>query len=275
MRRSLVILLFVGVALIEALPMAMELQSVEESEQVNPEETGDFFDGDMVLPPVITMRNGLAMLTRRWPNGVVPYEIQDQFSPIELATIQVAMAEFHYYTCVRFVPRSNQTDYVSIGSSPTGCWSTVGRAGGKQVVNLQAPRCIMKTGTVMHELNHALGFLHEQNRSDRDDYVLIQYENILPKWLRNFKKYNNTQSFGMPYDYGSIMHYSSKAFSANGGDTMVPTVGRSVHIRIFFITKLIISSLTHTAILGRSSHGPKEKINSFGYRKSESDVQLR
>lgn len=228
MRRSLVILIALAAAIIEALPTAMELKSFEsddESEQVNPEETGDFFDGDMVLSPVITGRNGLATPTRRWPNGVVPYEIQDQFSAKELATIQIAIAEFHYYSCIRFVPRTNQTDYVSIVNSSTGCWSSVGRVGGRQVVNLQAPRCFRKQGTVMHELNHALGFLHEQNRSDRDDYVLIQYENIRPKWLRNFKKYSNTQSFGMIYDYGSIMHYSSKAFSANGRETLVPKVG--------------------------------------------------
>lgn len=38
----------------------------------------------------------------------------------------------------------------------------------------------------------------------------------------NFLKHEKSSSFGYPYDYGSVMHYSEKAFSSNGERTIVP-----------------------------------------------------
>jgi choriolysin L len=63
----------------------------------------------------------------------------------------------------------------------------------------------------MHELGHALGLLHEHSRPDRDDSVIINWNNIYPfNWLQ-FDEANLTeaQTYGVPYDVGSVMHYGS------------------------------------------------------------------
>lgn len=140
--------------------------------------------------------------------------------------IEDAINQYHKNTCIRFVPHMGERDYISIESSSSGCWSSVGRVGGKQEVNLQMPGCTTKVGTIVHELMHALGFLHEQNRSERDDWVRIQTQNIQRGTENNFAKAKagTTDGFGVQYDYGSVMHYSAKAFSSNGQDTIVAKV---------------------------------------------------
>ena len=55
---------------------------------------------------------------------------------------------------LRFVPRTNQRDYIHIHKG-SGCSSSVGRVGGRQQVSL-GRGCVYK-GIVQHELMHALG----------------------------------------------------------------------------------------------------------------------
>jgi hypothetical protein len=143
----------------------------------NPEELGTYVEGDMLIPGV-EGRNGLVKTSSRWPNGVVPYVISSSISSTDRDVILRAMDVYKRDTCIRFVPRSSETDYISIENSNTGCWSSVGRVGKRQIVNLQSPGCTNRPGTAMHELMHALGFLHEQNRYDRDDFVEIIFGNI-------------------------------------------------------------------------------------------------
>jgi hypothetical protein len=80
--------------------------------------------------------------------------------------------------CIKFVKRTNQEQWIEI-INDEGCWSRVGQLGERkfQHLSLNVPGCIYK-GTVAHELIHALGFDHEQNRPDRDSYVEILTYNI-------------------------------------------------------------------------------------------------
>lgn len=62
------------------------------------------------------------------------------------------------------------------------------------------------------------------NHIDRDKYVEIHLENVDPKTRYNFDKVDSAAygDFGTTYDLLSVMHYSSKAFSMNGLETIVP-----------------------------------------------------
>jgi len=195
---------------------------------LNPEELGRYAEGDILFPrksePL--SRNGLTLKSARWPKGIVPYVIAGRFSLEDRGLIERAVQEYARQTCVRFVERTGQSDYLYFTSESTGCWSSVGRVGGAQQLNLQSPGCLTKLGTVMHEMMHAIGFLHEQNRWERDDYVSVRFQNISPGRENNFDKSSKgeTDGQGIDYDYTSVMHYSGYAFSKNGQPTIVPKV---------------------------------------------------
>ncbi|XP_078669521.1 astacin-like metalloendopeptidase [Branchiostoma floridae x Branchiostoma belcheri] len=100
------------------------------------------------------------------------------------------------------------------------CWSKPGRMGGMQELSL-GDGCMWK-GTVRHELMHTVGFWHEHQRPDRDDYVTIMLDNVDPAFHPQFEKISGSSTLDLPYDYGSIMHYGSHLNSINGRETIVP-----------------------------------------------------
>ncbi|XP_064648122.1 zinc metalloproteinase nas-15-like [Lineus longissimus] len=185
----------------------------------HPEEFGDKFEGDMVVEP--GFRNGIINRNQLWPNGVVHYTIDRGFSSRDIANINAAIADYNRYTCIKWVKRTNQRAYVRIFVGG-GCFSSIGMSGGRQDLSL-GQGCTGKA-TVIHEMLHALGFVHEQSRTDRDDHIIVQWNNIQQDMRFNFNKHgsNYISLLNTPYDYGSVMQYGRKAFSFNGRDTMVP-----------------------------------------------------
>uniref|UniRef100_H2Y7W0 Metalloendopeptidase n=1 Tax=Ciona savignyi TaxID=51511 RepID=H2Y7W0_CIOSA len=132
--------------------------------------------------------------------------------------INQAFAAYTELTCIDFVVRTNQVNYIEFVSKG-GCWSYIGRKGGMQEISIGFG-CEWK-GVVQHELMHALGFWHEQSRPDRDNFVKILTENIIAGKEHNFNKRNSINSLGSPYDLQSIMHYGGNAFSKNRSPTIV------------------------------------------------------
>ncbi|XP_048504685.1 seminal metalloprotease 1 [Athalia rosae] len=188
-------------------------------------ELSGLYEGDIMVHPEgrALSKNGLIDPEARWPRGIVPFYVQEEeFDKEGLEVIKGALKEYHEKTCLRFRPyNESDKDYVAIKGSQSGCWSMVGRHGKGQVLNLNNPKCV-RHGIVLHELMHAIGFYHQQSAADRDDWVAIHWDNIKEGREHNFKKYDNATvtDYGIPYDYQSIMHYSSHAFSKNGEPTI-------------------------------------------------------
>ncbi len=112
---------------------------------------------------------------------------------------------------LRFIPRTDETAYVYFtGRTDAGNnTSQVGYRPDKRVdINITT---FWWNGVwmVAHELGHVLGFYHEHQRWDRDNFVTIHYENIKEgrahdyDWIPRAAWITDVT----PYDYRSIMHY--------------------------------------------------------------------
>jgi astacin len=184
-------------------------------------------EGDMLLGPVEELLQGpeakgreradiaIAGEKYRWPGGVIPYEVDPNLPNPERVT--KAIEEWQAKTSIRFQPRAGEDDYVRINRATSGCNSAVGHVGGRQTVNL-ADDC--SSGNTIHELGHSVGLFHTQARINRNLHVRVRYENIdKDYWDQYDQQLLNGMDIG-PYDYSSIMHYSSTGFTRNNRNSM-------------------------------------------------------
>merc|ERR1719167_569234 len=120
------------------------------------ENSEDLHEGDIKLSPSqklsldllgdptakLPFARGIAKDPQKlWKKHIVPYNITPELEAYPLArkVIASAMKEWEMSSCLKFVRRTTEPDYIEffIGS---GCWSYVGRQGGMQQVSLK-PRC--------------------------------------------------------------------------------------------------------------------------------------
>jgi len=167
--------------------------------------------GTSTTPRSTTINN----LSQTWPNGVVYYSLG---STTKTASIAAAMAHISSLTSITFVQRTNQSNYVEFRNS-TGNSSNLGMIGGRQYINLYND--IM--GITAHEILHSLGIHHEQTRPDRDQYIIINWDNIVTASQFNYTLATSYTGVGT-FDFDSIMlYYPYNGFNI---DYSIPTMTR-------------------------------------------------
>jgi len=138
---------------------------------------------------------GLEHENWRWPKNIIPYKIAPQYTEDERKTIYSGMKMWMRKTCIEFEPAGSakakstgHNNFLYIFSGD-GCYSRVGYQAHlrPQPLSLQKYICsrgmcdgCMQPATVAHELGHAIGLHHEQTREDRDNYLQVLENNIIP-----------------------------------------------------------------------------------------------
>ncbi len=178
----------------------------------------------------IDAKLGLASGVRKWPNNTIIYVLDNSLTSNQRQVTFNSIAEWTSKTNIKFKERTNENYYVTIRNSGRNCncaSASLGVQGTRGTINMGVRTGV---GVMTHEIGHTLGYLHEQNRSDRNQHVRIFPENIQDGAISQFRVDNNSVNLGA-FDVRSIMIYSSFTFSKNGQPVMLELDGSRIPFR--------------------------------------------
>ena len=164
-----------------------------------------------------------------WPQvagvATVYYLIDAQSDPDATAKIEAAIAisNADFPNVLQWEPwtSADGPNYVDINLSASDksgvCEANEGYEGIPAQPMTGSTNCT--TGTILHEMGHIIGLLHEHTRPDRNSYVSVSYANVIKSvWpSSSYAIATDDQQTLEPYDYASVMQYIPFAFSRNGG----------------------------------------------------------
>lgn|GEM_PF-2261980 len=163
--------------------------------------------------------------SKLWPSNQVPVAFAVGFPEALKLEVQKAIKYMNDETVMEFVNAEEGVDedlVIFQLREKAPCSSYLGRTGGYQPIYMNTT---CKAQDVLHEMMHALGFVHEQQREDRDDVLKILWENIDEYFSFNFAILPD--SMVHPYqgsvfrlDFKSVMMYPDTAFANKGKKSM-------------------------------------------------------
>ncbi|MBT4762439.1 MAG: hypothetical protein HOO06_12125 [Bdellovibrionaceae bacterium] len=169
--------------------------------------------------------------TLLWPNNVIPVAISQSLP--DKTKIQEALAYFNENTSVQFVNYTGEEEnyLVFTRTEEELCLSYLGMQGGAQPIRLNL-NCSVQN--IMHELMHALGFVHEHSRQDREDFLTVNWDNIPEKFWIQFEivpshlVHPYTGSV-FNFTHNSIMIYPDTAFQKDShSKTLISKTSESI-----------------------------------------------
>ncbi len=166
-----------------------------------------------------------------WPNGLVPYRISNQLSTSAEEKVRAAIAAWNATGAVTMVERTQATasaypNYIDfVNADQCASWVGFQNDGAQSIYT--GDKC--SEGSMIHEIGHAMGLLHEHTRPDRDSFVQINWNSISTDKTHNFDILADAIPLG-DYDYSSIMHYGTHFFSSDGNPTISALQNTGVQI---------------------------------------------
>lgn len=151
-----------------------------------------------------------------WPAGLVYYTFDSQVTDPNRTIFRQEIEHWSQVSSVQFVEDPFAQNIIVILNDTSACNSFVGMKGGAQQLKL-APRCWNQA--VIHEMGHALGLVHEQQRPDRNTYVNVSFSGDQNCYDANMGIWQMLSTNETAYDYLSIMHYPAVTNETQTCDT--------------------------------------------------------
>ena len=133
-----------------------------------------------------------------WPRGVIPYTIDPNLTNPHVSD---AIRHWEEHTPIRFIERTDQNRWLRFRRSGRrgACLAVIGQFSYelRWTDIYLGENCGL--GAAIHEIAHAVGLWHEQERNDRGQHI----------WVAPSHE-SRSGAYGLdsgPYDYGSVMHY--------------------------------------------------------------------
>ncbi|RCN48545.1 astacin [Ancylostoma caninum] len=192
-------------------------------------------------------------------DSTVYYHFDDRINDTLKATFSSANKLWETGTCLTFKEQeSSEGIFVTISPDET-CYTDSDKINHNHTIYL-GEFCTGIAG-MAHEIGHALGFPHAQVRTDRDNYLFINTNN-LKYYEEQYAKMSDSEevSYNMPYDYGSIMQYSYDSAMIPKDVNYNTTMGSPF---VSFIDKVMVNR--HYNCSAKCAHKPVLHCNFSGF----------
>lgn len=171
--------------------------------------------GDLLVP-IVGDRVKATFTGASWPEGRVYIQFADGISATNRQLFLDYVSVWSAASAVQFIPSTDASNRIVVQEVPSGnsvgCGSSpLGMTGGAQ--DLRISEDCWSRRTIVHEMGHALGMVHEHSRTDRDQYISVSdpadMATRCPSYFTvNWGRYAGA-AVPTAYDFGSVMHYRS------------------------------------------------------------------